>query len=410
MAAEPASVVSVPAARPVGQQHVDSRWVGVGHSRLSAAFPAGVEAARGALGARQAKLVIVFASHQYDLPALLAGVRDVAGTIPLIGCSTDGEFSHDGISTDGVTVTALGGPGFEVTTSVARNASAGRREAGREVAAGVTGLTSPHRVLMLLCDGLTREQQDIVRGAYSVVGASVPLVGGCAADLNRYERTYQFHGDAAGVEVLSDAVVAAAIGSDAPIGVGVAHGWRKVGEPALVARSSGGEVYELDGKSAVDWYLDRLDAPRSVLEDPQAFHQLAFRHPLGMSRRTGEDIRVIHAGDGDTGSLTCLADVPQGALVWIMGAGERDMIGAVGEAHAAAVEGLGGAAPLGLVAFDCGARYALLGDEGAEREVGELTRLAGDAPLGGFYTYGEIARTGGARGMHHLTLVLIAFA
>lgn len=405
-----ADVSTAAPGRPLTFEDVRTRWVGVGHSVLPDAYAAGAAAAAGAVAGRTAKLVVVFASDTYDLPALLAGVRDVAGTIPLIGCSTDGEFSHDGVTSNGVTVTALGGPGFEVSTSVARDASAGRREAGSAVAAAAAQVTSPHRVLMLLCDGLTREQQDIVRGAYSIVGADVPLVGGCAADMNAYQRTYQFHGDETGVEVLSDAVVAAAIGSDAAIGIGIAHGWRKVGEPAVVVSSSGGEVYELDGKSALDWYLERLDAPRSVIEDPQAFHQLAFRHPLGMSRRTGEDIRVIHAADGDKGSLTCLADVPQGALVWIMEASEADLIGAVSEAHAAAVEGLGGATPRGLVAFDCGARYALLGTDGVARELDELLRLAGDVPVSGFYTYGEIARTRGARGMHHLTFVLLAFA
>jgi hypothetical protein len=32
-----------------------------------------------------------------------------------------------------------------------------------------------------LSDGLGGNQEEVIRGAYSVVGASVPLVGGCAA-------------------------------------------------------------------------------------------------------------------------------------------------------------------------------------------------------------------------------------
>ena len=32
------------------------------------------------------------------------------------------------------------------------------------------------------------------------------------------------------------------------------------------------------------------------------------------------------------------------------------------------------------------------------------------APFGGFYTYGEIGRTHGSRGMHHLTVVTLALA
>jgi hypothetical protein len=297
-----------------------------------------------------------------------------------------------------------------VSATVAHEASPRRREAGQQVAATVADIDAPHRVLMMLCDGLTREQQDIVRGAYSVVGAEVQLVGGCAADLNLYERTYQFYGDEHGVQILSDAVVGAAIGSDAPIGVGIAHGWRKTGDAAVVTGSDGGELIELDGKPALDWYLERLGASPEIVTDPLAFHALAFNHPLGMSRRTGEDIRVIHSADPEKGSLLSLADVPQGAVVWIMEATEADLIDAVKLAHTEAVGALSGAPACGLFAFDCGARYALLGAEGAEREIAALDELADGAPVAGFYTYGEIARTRGARGMHHLTLVLMAFA
>ncbi|MDQ1486121.1 MAG: hypothetical protein QOJ62_1814 [Actinomycetota bacterium] len=389
---------------------VSSRWFGVGHSRNLNSYEAGAEAARKAVAGRTAALVIVFAATGHDFEALLAGVRDIAGLVPLVGCSTGGEFTGDGVSMGGVAVTALGGPGFTVKTTVSRDASPRRREAGQEVAASVADVTSPHRILLLLCDGLTREQQEIVRGAYGVVGATVPLVGGCAADLNLYERTVQFYGDESGVEVLSDAVVGAAIGSDAPIGIGVAHGWRKIGEPAVVTSSSGGELYELDGRPALDWYLERLGAPRTVIDDPVEFHTFAFLHPLGLSRRSGEDMRVIHAADGTDGHVTCLTDVPQGALVWLMEADETNLIAAVSDAHAAALDGLAGAAPLGVIAFDCGARLLLLGAEGASREIAELSRLSGDVPVAGFYTYGEIARTRGARGMHHLTLVVLAFA
>jgi hypothetical protein len=387
-----------------------TRWVGSGHSRLAEARTAGATAAHEAVTGTDAKLVVVYASSDYDLVELLAGVRDITGTVPLIGCSTDGEFGAGEISTDGVTVAVLGGPGFTVSATVAHDASPRRREAGQQVAATVADVQAPHRVLMLLCDGLTRDQQDIVRGAYSVVGAEVQLVGGCAADLNKYERTYQFYGDKHGVQILSDAVVGAAIGSVAPIGVGIAHGWRKTGDAAVVTGSDGGELIELDGKPALEWYLEQLGTSPDILADPQAFHALAFNHPLGMSRRTGEDIRVIHSGDPDKGSLLSLADIPQGAVVWIMEASEEDLIEAVGLAHTDAMSALSGAPTCGLFAFDCGARYALLGAEGAEREVAVLDKLADGVPVAGFYTYGEIARTKGARGMHHLTLVLMAFA
>jgi hypothetical protein len=43
-------------------------------------------------------------------------------------------------------------------------------------------------------------------------------------------------------------------------------------------------------------------------------------------------------------------------------------------------------------------------------EVSRLAALVAGAPVAGFYTYGEIARTRGIRGFHNQTLVVLAIA
>ena len=125
----------------------------------------------------------------------------------------------------------------------------------------------PHRVLLLLSDGLGGDQQEVVRGAYGVAGAGVPLVGGCAGDDLKMQRTFQMVGD----EVLSDAVVGAAIGSDAPFGIGVRHGWRRVGEPMLITKSVGNRVLTIDDQPALICPISRLDAPAEAGADRPPF-------------------------------------------------------------------------------------------------------------------------------------------
>lgn len=39
-----------------------------------------------------------------------------------------------------------------------------------------------------------------------------------------------------------------------------------------------------------------------------------------------------------------------------------------------------------------------------------MTARVGDAPVAGFYTYGEIARTSGMSGFHNQTLVVLALS
>lgn len=384
------------------------RWFGVGQSMSSDPATAGAQAAQAALQGRQAALVVVFASLPLSVPEMAEAVHaEAGGDVPLIGCSTSGEFSPAGRG-NGVVVLALGGAGFDVSVRAVAEGTVGLREAGASVAAGLEDIDRPHRLLMLLADGRSSDQQEVVRGAYTVSGASVPLVGACAGDGMTQTSTRHFFSPGVGVTVLTNGVVAAAIGSDAPLGIGASHGWHKTGEPMVVTKSREGKIFELDGERALDVYLRRTDAKLALADDPAAFLMFAAVHPLGLSRRTGEDLRVIFAADVDEGSISGLADTPEGALAWSMQGDERPLIEATASAASAATAALDGAPPIGVFVFDCCVRSLALGAENTDAATAQLADVLGEVPFGGFYSNGEIARTSGAKGMHHLTVVALA--
>ena len=52
----------------------------------------------------------------------------------------------------------------------------------------------------------------------------------------------------------------------------------------------------------------------------------------------------------------------------------------------------------------------MLGDDGISTEVDQIFERADGAPIAGFYTLGEIARTRGVSGFHNQTLVVLAVA
>ena len=398
------AVPSTSAARPSADQR--DRWLEVGNSARPDARAAGREAAAVARSGSEPKLLIVFCSGAYDLDELLAGIGESARGIPLIGCSTAGEIATGGPEDHSVVVVALGGAGFSVQTRAAHHASGDLREAGAAVAQAARAVAGcEHRVLMLLSDGLAGDQQEVVRGAYGVVGAEVPLVGGCAGDDLKMTKTFQLHDG----RVLCDAVVGVAIGSDAPLGIGVRHGWRRVGEPMVVTRSAGNRVYELDDQPALDVYLDHLGAPPQARVDPAAFTRFALTHPLGLARRRGEEhVRFVGDADFAERSLGLIAEVPQGGLAWFMEGDDDSVLAATDAACADALVQLDGHTPLGMIAFDCIARRGVLGDSGIATEVARVAANAGGAPVAGFYTYGEIARTRGVSGFHNQTLVVLA--
>ncbi|WP_433300982.1 FIST signal transduction protein [Actinoplanes sp. CA-030573] len=375
---------------------------------------AGAAAASRALTGPDPRLLVVFCSIRLDPHAVLAGIKEVAAGIPLIGCSSGAELGLEGPGTGQVAVAAFGGSGFTVRTSAATGTRTAPREGGIEVArSAFAGMDGANQLMLLLTDGLAEDQDDIIGGVYEMLGAGVALVGGGAgtallADGATADTFHLYDG-----EVLTDAVVGAAITSDGPFGVAMRHGFREVGEPMVVTRSRKGRIYTLDDRPALRAYLDRLGAPEEAYHDRKAFVAFSRLRPLCVLGRATEEVRFIteHA-DFDDGSLVCVGDVPEGGVVWPLESDADSTIAVVDRAWPAAVEALGGRPPLGFLAFDCGIRQDLLsqtptGDRVAE-EVDRMIRQVGELPFTGFYTWGEIARTRGVNGLHHQSLVVLA--
>src|SRR3989440_4323140 len=383
---------------------MNHRWMGVGQSRAADAHAAGVEATRRALTGTDPRLLIVFGAYDYDPVALARGVADTAPGVPVVGCSTGGEIAPAGPADGTVVVTAIGGPGLVVSTAADEGIAGRQREAGAAVAAcaeAVPDLRS--KVLMLLTDGYVRAQENILRGAYGVVGAGVPLFGGGAA--GRDGQTYQIHG----TEVLRNGVVAVTIASEGPIGIGVSHGWHKVGGAMVVTRSDQSRVYTLDGEPALDMYLSRLNAPPEVYHDAEAFSRWSMLRPLGVQRRSGVAAKNIsHDVDFEGRSIGGGTEIVQGALLWATEGDAGSILDAVEVACEQAVAALGDHPPVGLLTLSCMGCRAVLGTDGIAQEAVRIAGRAKGAPFAGFYTLGEIARTRGVEGFHNQTLVVLA--
>jgi len=373
------------------------RWASVGRSTHPDPAIAGREAARAALSDQaDAGLLLVFASGAHELRPLAAEISDVAAGIPVVGCSSAGEIGGGGAGAASVVVLALGGDGLSFSAA-AVSAADDPRDAGARAGACVGDVADrDHHVLLLLTDGPPARQAEIVRGAYSVAGAGVPLVGGGAAHPEHDGASALLYGGT----LLNDAVIGVAIGSDAPIGVGVRHGWRAVGDPLLVTRAAPGRVLELDGRAAAEVYRERLGGRPSL--------DVMLTHPLGLQRRVGEaHVRFVDDDDAPDGSVGCA--LPAGALAWVMEAERDDVLAATDAACADALAGLGDHPAQALLVFDCAARLRLLGDATGD-ELARIAHHAGDATVAGLYTWGEIARTRGSAGFHQQTLVVLALA
>ncbi len=385
------------------------RWMGVARSADTASRAAGAAAAADAITGADPKVLIVFFAISHDPVEVLAGIRDTCPDVPLVGCSTHGEIAPGGPTDGTVVVAAIGGPGIEVTTSVAEGVSGRQREAGAEIAECASQASDdlPHKVLLILTDGRIRDQEAILRGCYGVVGASIPLIGGAAGDGWRMAHTLVIGDD----QVLTDAVVGVTIASEAPLAVSVGHGWRKTGDPMIVTSAGNGRVYTLDDRPAMDVYLDRLGAPPEAYTDRQAFMDFAMSRPLGVQRRSGVEARNLSTEiDIDGRSIGSGTAIDHGGLTWAMTGDEDSILAATDTVCENVLADMGDREPAGLLVFSCAALRAVLGDEGIKRENERIAKWARTAPFAGFYTYGEIARIRGIDGFHNQTLAVLAIS
>jgi hypothetical protein len=386
----------------------DTRWTGVGTSSLTDSFAAGVEAAAAANVRTDAALYVLFSGHRHDHEALVAGVVSVAAPeAAVVGCTTSGEIGGGRPSDGCVVVMAIGGPGISVSTRSADIVGGDLRTAGEQVADSIWDVEDRgHTVLLLLSDGLAGDQQDVVRGAYATVGATIPLVGGCAGDGLKMGRTTLFHADRDGSRIGGGQVIGAAISSTAPIGIGVHHGWTPIGEAVLVTKSVGNVLHEIDDEPALDRYLQLHDAPSDLANDAEAFTRFAATHPIGISRRRSEEVRFISSADPDARTITSIAAVPQGVVAYAMEGSSDSVLDATDISCAQALAQLPGS-PIGVLVFDCVGRREVMAGSDVDDEVRRIEECVG-APIAGFYTYGEFARVAGASGFHNQTLVTLA--
>jgi hypothetical protein len=83
-----------------------TRWIGVGYADGDER-DAGIAAWKRAVAGRIASLIVVFASSELDLAAIVGDLRrHVDATVPVVGCTTDGEINAAGPSDRGVVVTS----------------------------------------------------------------------------------------------------------------------------------------------------------------------------------------------------------------------------------------------------------------------------------------------------------------
>lgn len=386
-----------------------SSRVGVGASRASAVLDAVAEAtqeARAIVGPEH--LALVFATPQYPPCELAAALSDALGPTPWAGCTAPRVFAGLDLLDQGVVVGLVEVPGGGVGIGVAAGVSADAREAGRlamrRALDGVSRRPPGRRLALLLADTAHGSGAEVLRGAQREAGNGVVWVGGGAGDTTGATTLVQLAEGGAH----TDSVVAVVVELPSPPGIGVRHGWRPFGAAAMVTRAHGNVADELEYRGAFEVYRETAERAGASMT-AESFETYAMLHPLGIPQANGHYlVRDPIALEGE--ALRCVAEIPDGALVRVMGAEPQDVIAAAREASEEARRSVAGA-PAGVLVFDCVSRHLILGTSFEEELAAFCEPMGQGVPLFGCLTYGEIAAFGReVPQFHNKTAVVVALA
>src|SRR3954447_20870681 len=316
------------------------------------------EACSGLRGAAPA-FALVFPPHTLPPDTVTAQAAAGAPGVPWAGMSSDGVIGAGGSVRRGCAAIAFDASvkvGVGVGGHVASNPRAAAADATEAALAALDDEAVEPSLLLLFFDPAPSSHAKILLGAYDVVGPEVPVAGG-GANASLVAGASQMAQFAAGA-AHSDSVVAVALISPAPIGIGTGHGCVPTGIPAVVTGSSGRTVHAINGRAAEDVYLEEIGHGRRQLTDEE-FERLAVVHPLvQLGLRAVRPRHVRRRAPG--GGLLCAANVPENAAVGFSEQTPGSILTSAEGAVERALEPLGGP-PRATLIFDCAARRGVVG-------------------------------------------------
>lgn len=351
-----------------------------------------------------ADAVVVFASAQHDYERLLQVLAEECGTSTIVGSSSAGEFTNSSCGEGCVSALGLRSGTMQFSAAIGRNlAEAGPGPAARDVVGafqGLSGHTLPYRSALVMTDALAGHTDAVVEELTLLTGGNYKFFGGGAGDDGQFRKTHVF----AGTQAANDAVVALEILSEQPIGVGVSHGWVPAGPGLRVTEVDGARVIGLNGSAAIEAFEDHAQATGQVFDvaEPLPFF---LHNVLGIESNGSYRLRVP-LGVSSDGSVSCVAAIPEGAIVHIMKTTEESAVLAAEQATRAALDALAGRRPGAAFVFDCVATRLRMG-RAFDDELKACADLLRPAHFVGCNTYGQIARAESQfGGFHNCTAVV----
>jgi len=335
-------------------------------------------------------LAIVFSTIEFASPQVLKTLYALLGQVHIVGASSLGIITNQGIFRHGLAIMLLSFPkNIFCSTSFVQNISAkSSTNAGEELGEKLLfSFKNTQRDLgLVFSDGLIRDTSGFLYGLKERLGWSFPLAGACASDNYEFKKTFVYFNEQAS----SDAACGIIWGGKMNFGLGIKHGWKALGQPRTVTKATGNTIYEIDGQNAVSVYKDYFDF--DIYRLKSELKRLSIMYPIGVYLEGEEEclLRNVVSLENDK-ALVCQGYVPEGSGIRLMIGTKESCLAATQEALNEAKTNLLGRQADFVFVFDSIARYMLLGRQ-AGKELDIIKQgLGKDVPIMGIYSFGEQA-------------------
>lgn len=329
-----------------------------------------------------ANWVLVFGSvNRFNERGFAKTLRKRYPEAHIIGCTTSGEITSDGVYDDSVHITAMK---WERSTLRFISKPVNSMEQSHALGAQIAGelRMDDLKGVFVLSDGLNVNGSELVQGLQEVL-PNVPITGGLAGDDAKFTKTLLLNDD----KITDRVVVAVGIyGNDAIVTSGALGGWKPYGPPRQITRSNKNIVYDLDGKPALPLYKMYIgyyanELPASGLNFPFAI----------MEEKNVNVIRTLLSVNEKDNSLTFAGNIDQGATVRFLKSDHDSLVMGASEAARQILQKDVNINDKALaICVSCVGRKLVMESQVAD-EVFAVQRLLGlQTGITGFYSNGEI--------------------
>ena len=338
-------------------------------------------------------LAIVFISVKQDREAI-SKLLDQKG-IQIFGATTAGEFIDGNIEAGSIVMLLLDmNPVYFKLEFLETSPETTLESAKKLGVAGKEIFTNP--ALIIATGGVFIDGDQIIEGIIQGFGKTassahreVTIFGGMAGDDLLAEKPLVFTNG----KSTDNAIVALIIDKDKIDVRGIATcGWNAIGTTKTVTKSEGNIVYTIDDKPALDMLMKYLGVEIKPDENKEIVtFQNSWYYPLQLERENGDSvIRATRFANSEDRSLICTGSVPQGSKIKFSMPPDFDSIETV-VAECESIKDNAQQQADALIMFSCVSRHLSFGS--LMKEEIEQVQKVWDAPMAGFFTYGEYGKS-----------------